>query len=106
MIARARYVLAGQGWPFTGVLLFGALLNGVFSVVDPLVLKLLVDRGLLAPGVGAQGAGPAELRVVFGEARRQVLASSSREVLGAGPSVGALVAAAERTGDAVLAALA
>lgn len=49
---------------------------------------------VLAPGVGAQGAGAAELEAVFGPARRQVLASTSRGVLRAGPDVGALRAAA------------
>ena len=79
----------------------------VGSAVADLGLDLAGCRGpLLAPGVGAQGAGPAELRAVFGAARGQVLASSSREVLGAGPSATALAAAAERTRDAVLAALA
>ena len=51
------------------------------------------------PGVGAQGAGPRELAQVFGAARRQVLASSSRGVLAAGPDVGALRAAARRASD-------
>jgi orotidine-5'-phosphate decarboxylase len=78
----------------------------VGSAVADLGLDLAGCRGpLLAPGVGAQGAGPAQLREVFGEARAQVLASSSREVLGAGPSVDALVSATERTRDAVTAAL-
>jgi len=45
-----------------------------------------VNGPLLAPGVGAQGAGPRELSRVFGAARRQVLASSSRGVLAAGPA--------------------
>ncbi|GAA3217675.1 orotidine-5'-phosphate decarboxylase [Oerskovia jenensis] len=53
-----------------------------------------VNGPLLAPGVGAQGAGAAELAAVFGDARRQVLASSSRGVLGAGPDAGALLTAA------------
>ena len=61
---------------------------------------------LLAPGIGAQGAGPDDLARVFGAARDNVLASSSREVLGAGPSVSALRQAARRTVDAVAAALA
>ena len=60
---------------------------------------------LLAPGIGAQGAGPDDLARVFGAARGNVLASSSREVLGAGPSVSALSQAARRTVDAVTAAL-
>ena len=60
---------------------------------------------LLAPGIGAQGAGPDDLARVFGAARGNVLASSSREVLGAGPSVSALSQAARRTVEAVAAAL-
>lgn len=53
-----------------------------------------VNGPLLAPGVGAQGAGGPELRAVFGRARSAVLASSSRGVLAAGPDTAALRAAA------------
>ncbi|MFF3063732.1 orotidine-5'-phosphate decarboxylase [Oerskovia sp. NPDC057915] len=53
-----------------------------------------VNGPLLAPGVGAQGAGAAELAAVFGDARRQVLASSSRGVLAAGPDAASLLTAA------------
>jgi orotidine-5'-phosphate decarboxylase len=53
-----------------------------------------VNGPLLAPGVGAQGAGAAELAQVFGGARTTVLASSSRGVLKAGPSHEALQRAA------------
>ncbi len=53
-----------------------------------------VGGPLLAPGVGAQGAGERELAAVFGSARRQVLASSSRGVLAAGPDAAGLRAAA------------
>lgn len=60
---------------------------------------------LLAPGVGAQGAGPADLARVFGAARRQVLASSSRGVLRAGPDREALRAAAARASAEAAAAL-
>jgi orotidine-5'-phosphate decarboxylase len=52
---------------------------------------------LLAPGVGAQGATAADLRTVFGAALGNVLASSSREILGAGPDGAALRAAALNT---------
>jgi orotidine-5'-phosphate decarboxylase len=52
---------------------------------------------LLAPGVGAQGATADDLRAVFGAALGNVLASSSREVLGAGPDAAALRATARRT---------
>ncbi|MHB1064281.1 MAG: orotidine-5'-phosphate decarboxylase [Georgenia sp.] len=60
---------------------------------------------LLAPGIGAQGAGPAELERVFGDARRQVLASTSRGVLGAGPEPARLRAAAEVAAEQAAAAL-
>ena len=56
---------------------------------------------VLAPGVGAQGAGARQLREVFGAARPQVLAASSRAVLGAGPDVRRLRDAARRTADAL-----
>ncbi|HEY5247272.1 MAG TPA: orotidine-5'-phosphate decarboxylase [Dermatophilaceae bacterium] len=52
---------------------------------------------LLAPGVGAQGATARDLRTVFGAALANVLASSSRQILGAGPDAAALKAAARRT---------
>lgn len=65
-----------------------------------------VNGPLLAPGVGAQGAGARELTAVFGAARRQVLASSSRGVLAAGPDVERLRAAARRAADEAAAALA
>jgi orotidine-5'-phosphate decarboxylase len=66
--------------------------------------RLGIDLGavrgpLLAPGVGAQGAGPTELRAVFGGALGTVLASSSRGVLAAGPNRASLLAAARRAAD-------
>ncbi|GAB3597285.1 orotidine-5'-phosphate decarboxylase [Angustibacter peucedani] len=74
--------------------------------VDALGIDFVASRApLLAPGVGAQGAGAAELAAVFGDARRNVLPSSSREVLRAGPSVAGLRDAARRTLDDVRTAL-
>ncbi|MBO9556141.1 orotidine-5'-phosphate decarboxylase [Cellulomonas sp.] len=64
-----------------------------------------VNGPLLAPGVGAQGAGARELAAVFGPARHQVLASSSRGVLAAGPGVEALRSAATKAADEATAAL-
>ncbi|HEY0002245.1 MAG TPA: orotidine-5'-phosphate decarboxylase [Actinoplanes sp.] len=64
-----------------------------------------VNGPLLAPGLGAQGATPADLRAVFGENLRNVLPSYSREVLAAGPDVAALRAAAQRAADDCRAAL-
>lgn len=68
-------------------------------------VDLAAVRGpLLAPGVGAQGAGPAELADVFGDAVGQVLASSSRGVLTAGPVLAELREAAKvATGEAATA---
>lgn len=51
---------------------------------------------MLAPGLGAQGATAADLRTVFGRDLSGVLPSYSREVLGAGPEVADLRAAADR----------
>lgn len=63
-------------------------------------IDLAAVRGpLLAPGVGAQGAGAAELAAVFGGARRAVLASASRSILAAGPDVAHLRTAARRAAD-------
>jgi orotidine-5'-phosphate decarboxylase len=51
---------------------------------------------VLAPGLGAQGAGPADLPAVFGPALPWVLPAVSREVLGAGPDQARMRAAADR----------
>ena len=64
-----------------------------------------VNGPLLAPGLGAQGGSPDQLRTIFGESLQNVLPSYSREVLGAGPDVGSLRAATQRAADAVGAAL-
>ncbi|GAA0499702.1 orotidine 5'-phosphate decarboxylase [Paractinoplanes deccanensis] len=64
-----------------------------------------VNGPLLAPGLGAQGATPSDLRAVFGESLRNVLPSYSREVLAAGPGVAELRVAAERAADECAAAL-
>ncbi|WP_174435926.1 orotidine-5'-phosphate decarboxylase [Demequina oxidasica] len=66
----------------------------VGSAVTDLGIDLSALNGpILAPGVGAQGAGPAELEQVFGNARRCVLVNQSRGVLQAGPSVDRLIEA-------------
>ncbi len=64
-----------------------------------------VNGPLLAPGLGAQGAAPDALRTVFGASLPNVLPSYSREVLGAGPTVAGLRAAAAGVADACRAAL-
>ena len=64
-----------------------------------------VNGPLLAPGVGAQGAGERELATAFGAARQNVLASSSRAVLAAGPGPDALLRAAHAAAREAQAAL-
>ncbi|GAB2694506.1 orotidine-5'-phosphate decarboxylase [Thalassiella azotivora] len=73
----------------------------VGATVGDAVHRLGIDLGavhgpLLAPGFGAQGATAQDLRTVFGSALRDVLPTSSRQVLAAGPDVDALRQAARR----------
>lgn len=51
---------------------------------------LAINGPLLAPGFGAQGGTVADLRRIFAGVLPDVLPSTSRQVLGAGPDVGAL----------------
>ncbi|XBH22860.1 orotidine-5'-phosphate decarboxylase [Jonesiaceae bacterium BS-20] len=73
-------------------LVVGATIGGAARDLD--VDLAAVNGAFLAPGVGAQGAGPAQLLEVFGTARHNVLASSSRGVLQAGPDKAGLLTAA------------
>jgi orotidine-5'-phosphate decarboxylase len=70
----------------------------VGTALADLQLDLGAVRGpILAPGLGAQGATPADLRRTFGAAYPQVLGTSSRDILKAGPGVRELTEAAQRT---------
>jgi orotidine-5'-phosphate decarboxylase len=91
----------------------GATLGTVLGTVGSLASRLDVGGPILAPGIGAQGAAPADLPGVFGPALPRVLPSASRDVLQAGAGHGgaharadALRAAADRLLDAVTAAVA
>ena len=56
------------------------------TLTDPIPFDLATLNGpLLAPGLGAQGATPADLRGVFGDALANVVPSMSREILRGGP---------------------
>lgn len=80
--ARARGELGSVG------LVVGATVG---SAVADLGVDLPAMAGpVLAPGLGAQGATADDVRAVFSGALPQVLASSSRDVLRAGPDVAAL----------------
>ncbi|GAA6526667.1 orotidine-5'-phosphate decarboxylase [Intrasporangium sp. DVR] len=76
----------------------------VGSAVSDLGLDLRAAASpVLAPGFGAQGGDVAALEATFGPARRQVLASSSRDILAAGPDPSRLVDAATRTAETLAA---
>ena len=77
----------------------GAVVGATISRTAVGPEDLDVNGPLLVPGVGAQGGTPESVRAVFGDAVRHVVPSSSREILGAGPDVVALRAAARRTND-------
>ena len=75
------------------------------------VLKLWSSRSVatlsgavLAPGLGAQGATPADLAARFAGVRGVVLPAASRSVLAAGPDPSAVRAAAVALRDALVAA--
>ncbi|MEV0798483.1 orotidine-5'-phosphate decarboxylase [Kribbella sp. NPDC050281] len=76
---------------------FGAVVG---ATIKPTEEVLDINGPLLAPGLGAQGGTAEGLAAVFGSAVRNVVPSSSREILGAGPSAGALQDAADRANDA------
>src|SRR5262245_17993631 len=44
---RLLYVVSDKKLPFARVALFGLCLNTIFAVVDPLLMKLLIDDGLI-----------------------------------------------------------
>ena len=64
----------------------------VGAVVGPTHLKPRLDLAaanclFLAPGVGAQGATPADVATVFADCPERVMPSASRSLLSAGPDV-------------------
>ena len=87
---------------------YGDSLGSVGLVVGATVGSALTDLDMdlaavsgpiLAPGLGAQGATPEDLRATFGDAYQLVLGTSSRDILSAGPQVRGLREAALRTLD-------
>ena len=72
---------------------FGAVVGATIGETSE---ALDINGPLLAPGYGAQGGTVADLRRIFGTSVGAVLPSSSRELLRAGPDVGALGDAARR----------
>jgi orotidine-5'-phosphate decarboxylase len=89
-VAAVRDVAGGWG-PWTGS--FGVVVGATLSRLDVDLDGL--GGPILAPGLGAQGGSPADLRRLFGTGRA-VVPTVSRDVLSAGPDAGALRSAAER----------
>jgi orotidine-5'-phosphate decarboxylase len=76
---------------------FGAVVGATLgTTVAEAGIDLDIGGPLLAPGVGAQGATPADLPKVFGPSLLRVVPSVSRGVLRHGPTPAALRAAAGR----------
>jgi len=83
---------------------FGAVVGATLG--DLSSYDLDINGPLLAPGVGAQGASPADLPGVFGAALRNVVPNISRGVLRHGPELVALRDASDRFADEIRAAVA
>lgn len=82
---------------------FGAVVGATLGDLSSYDLE--INGPLLAPGIGAQGATPADLPGVFGTAVRQVVPNVSRGVLRHGPDVAALRESAERFAGEIGAAM-
>lgn len=93
-IVDAAAALNAAGHPGSVGVVVGATLT------DPPDLSGL-NGPVLVPGVGAQGGRPDALAGLGGARPGQLLPAVSREVLRAGPDLGALRGAAERMRDAV-----
>ncbi len=75
---------------------FGAVIGATIGETG---IDLEVNGPILAPGFGAQGGTVADIARIFGPAADHVLPSSSREVLGLGPDLGAMRDLVRRTND-------
>ncbi|WP_327357492.1 orotidine-5'-phosphate decarboxylase [Streptomyces sp. NBC_01304] len=83
---------------------FGAVVGATLG--DLSSYDLDINGPLLAPGIGAQGATPADLPSVFGSVVGNVVPNVSRGVLRHGPDVAALRASAEQFAEEIRSAVA
>jgi orotidine-5'-phosphate decarboxylase len=93
----AGAVLAAVATRNTGAEPMGSVGAVVGATIGRTREDLSVNGPLLVPGLGAQGGTPTDVRRIFGDAARNVLAASSRQILMAGPDKAALHAAALET---------
>ena len=77
---------------------FGAVVGATIGETSA---DLAFNGPILAPGFGAQGGTVDDIRRIFGASAGHVAASSSREVLRAGPDHGAMQDAVRRANDAL-----
>jgi orotidine-5'-phosphate decarboxylase len=76
----------------------GAVVGATVELPGDVTARTLdVNGPLLVPGIGAQGGTVDDVRRLFGDAARNVLPASSRELLAAGPGKAALHEAALRS---------
>lgn len=75
---------------------FGAVVGATIGTTDE---DLDIAGPLLVPGIGAQGGTADDVRRIFGSAVRNVVPTSTREILSAGPDVTALRDAVARAND-------
>jgi orotidine-5'-phosphate decarboxylase len=71
----------------------------VGATIDPEGYDLAINGPILAPGYGEQGGTADDIRRIFGAAAGQVIASSSRGVLRAGPDAVAMRAVVQSAND-------
>jgi orotidine-5'-phosphate decarboxylase len=95
----AGTVLAAVAARNAGVDGLGSVGAVVGATIGETAEDLDVNGPLLVPGIGAQGGTVDDVRRIFGSAAANVLPSSSREVLSAGPDKQALHEAALRTAE-------
>ena len=103
----ARRIVESTGEENAGASPFGSTGLVVGATVGDALIRLGIDLAasrapVLAPGFGAQGATASDLRTAFADCWPQVLATSSRDVLRAGPDRDSLRGAALRVRDQLL----
>jgi orotidine-5'-phosphate decarboxylase len=103
----ARRIVEATRAENAGAAPFGSTGLVVGATVGDALRRLGIDLAashapVLAPGLGAQGATPADLRRAFEGCWPQILATSSRDVLRSGPDRGVLLDTALRIRDDLL----
>jgi orotidine-5'-phosphate decarboxylase len=103
--AQTGLVALGEGCgPASGLPALGPVGVVVGATTEHGLDLSALSGAVLAPGLGAQGAGPRDLAARFSDVRGVVLPAASRSVLEAGPDPVALRAAAVALRDQLAAA--